>query len=237
MAHFLLIHGSCHGAWCWEHVLPALRDQGHTATAIDLPSHGADQTPVSDVTLNSYAQAILAATSGPTILVGHSMGGYPITKAAELDNANITALVYLCAYTPNSGVSLADNRRRAPRQPLLDAVIVSDDRQSFVVDPDKAFERFYHDCPAKDAERAIAQLCPQPILPQETAMTVTAASADLAQFYIRCSNDQTIPPEYQTTMAQAFRQDHVFDMPTSHSPFYADPAGLTKILSQIAGTL
>ena len=39
MARFLLIHGSCHGAWCWRDLLPELAARGHEARAIDLPFH------------------------------------------------------------------------------------------------------------------------------------------------------------------------------------------------------
>jgi len=237
MARFLLIHGSCHGAWCWDHVLAQLRAAGHQATAIDLPSHGTDLTPIADVTLDSYGQAILEALDTPTILVGHSMGGYPITKAAEMDNTNIAGLVYLCAYTPFSGVSLADNRRRAPRQPLIDAVVKSADGLSFTIDPDQVAERFYHDCPPADVAKARKLLCPQPILPQETAMDVTDASAKLAQFYIRCQDDRTIPPEYQHTMTDGWPKAQVFDMACSHSPFFAQPEILSKHLTTIAEAL
>jgi pimeloyl-ACP methyl ester carboxylesterase len=55
MAEFLLIHGSCHGAWCWRDVLPELERLGHSARAIDLPSHGVDQTPIKDVRSTSIA--------------------------------------------------------------------------------------------------------------------------------------------------------------------------------------
>lgn len=61
MAEFLLIHGSCHGAWCWRDVIPELEALGHTARAIDLPSHGDDRTPIADVTLDLYRDAILEA--------------------------------------------------------------------------------------------------------------------------------------------------------------------------------
>ena len=234
MARFLLIHGSCHGAWCWEKTIPELNALGHVATAIDLPSHGDDPTPVAKVSLESYGQAIVDAVSEPTILVGHSMGGYPIAKAAEIDNTNVAGLVYLCAYTPFTGVSLADNRRRAPRQPLLDAIHKSEDGLSFSIDPAQAKAKFYHDCSDLDAAAAIKRLCPQPVLPQETAMDVTSASDDLPKAYILCSRDQTIPPEYQRVMTKDWASQNLYEMPTSHSPFYADPRGLAEILHRIS---
>lgn len=234
MARFLLVHGSCHGAWCWEKTIPLLTDLGHDVHAIDLPSHGADTTAAKDVTLDLYGQAIVNALEGPTILVGHSMAGYPITKAAEIDNSSVAGLIYLCAYTPFSGVSLADNRRRAPSQPLMDAVIKSEDGLTFSIDPTKAMGRFYHDCPPKETANAVARLCPQPILPQETAMDVTAASTDLPRAYIACTSDQTIPPIYQRTMVNDWPKKDVYEMACSHSPFYADPQGLAHLLHKIS---
>lgn len=95
MSDSLLIHGSCHGTWCWEAVIPALAALGHHARAIDLP--GRDGAPVR---LADQAQAILAALHRPALVVGHSAGGYPITAAAERDATHIPGLVYLCATCP-----------------------------------------------------------------------------------------------------------------------------------------
>lgn len=234
MAEFLLIHGSCHGAWCWHRVIPALADRGHTARAIDLPSHGRDHTPAAEVTLDSYAAAICAALSGPTIVVGHSMAGYPITAAAEHDPSHIAALVYLCAYVPVSGLSLADMRRAGPRQPLAPAIRVDDSRTTFGFDPLQTNALFYHDC---DAEaQALAALClsPQPIRPQETPLTLTPRSQSLPRHYIRCTEDRAIPPEYQTVMAQGLAPGHHTTLPASHSPFFACPQAVAERLHNIA---
>ena len=61
MAHFLLVHGAAHGAWCWRDLLPELTAKGHSVQAIDLPGHGQDSTPYQQVTLDNYADAILSA--------------------------------------------------------------------------------------------------------------------------------------------------------------------------------
>ena len=231
MSDFLLIHGSCHGAWCWDDLIPHLTAMGHTARAIDLPSHGQDMTPAGEVTLALYARAIVAAIETPVILVGHSMAGYPITAAAGLAPEKISALVYVCAYVPMAGKSLADMRRMAPTQPLLDAIIVDKARMTFRVDPDKAAEKFYHDVPPTRAAWAIGQLGPQPILPQETPLV---PDHSLPRHYLRCTDDRTIPPEFQTTMTADWPAGTVSDLPTSHSPFLSDPALLAQHLDRIA---
>lgn len=237
MADFLLIHGSCHGAWCWHRVIPALARLGHGARAIDLPGHGRDRTPQDRVTLDSYARAILDALDRPTILVGHSMAGYPITAAAETDPTWISALVYLCAYAPRPGQSLADMRRAGPRQPLAPAIRVDAARISFDFDPQKTDDLFYHDCDDEARCLAALSLCPQPILPQETPLDLTDRSQSLPRHYIRCTEDRAIPPEYQATMAAGLPTGHVTTLPASHSPFLSMPETLANRLASIASSL
>lgn len=234
MSDFLLVHGSCHGAWCWHRVIPALQALGHSARAIDLPSHGRDRTPAGQVTLDSYAQAICASLDRPAIVVGHSMAGYAITAAAERDPSQIAALVYLCAYAPVSGMTLGDMRRAGPRQPLAPAIRVDKAKGTFSFDPTQTNALFYHDC---DAEaQALAALCltPQPIVPQETALSLTPASQSLPRHYIRCLDDRAIPPEYQAQMERAVPEANRSTLPASHSPFFACPEALAARLDQIA---
>ncbi|WP_103333068.1 alpha/beta fold hydrolase [Pseudotabrizicola formosa] len=234
MSDFLLIHGSCHGAWCWHRVIPALAALGHTARAIDLPGHGRDRTPAQAVTLDSYAQAICAAVTGPTIVVGHSMAGYAITAAAEHDPIHMAALVYLCAYAPVSGMTLGDMRRAGPRQPLAPAIRVDKAGGAFSFDPAQTAALFYHDCDPQ--AQALASLCltPQPITPQETALTLTQRSQSLPRHYIRCLEDRAIPPEYQAVMEQAVPEANRSTLAASHSPFFACPEALAQRLHDIA---
>jgi len=44
----------------------------------------------------------------------------------------------------------------------------------------------------------------------------------------------TIPPEYQVEMTKDWPTDRVHTMQTSHSPFFANPAGLARQLDTFA---
>jgi pimeloyl-ACP methyl ester carboxylesterase len=234
MADFLLIHGSCHGAWCWRDVLPLLQAAGHSARAIDLPGHGADRTPPGAVTLEGYARAIIDAAVPGTVLVGHSMAGYPISRAADMAPGLFARLVYLCAYVPAEGQSLADMRRAWPDQPLLPAIRMSPDRQSFSFAPEMLEAKFYHDCPPGTLAFAQAHLTPQPVAPQETALHLGAGFHAVEKHYIRCLDDRAIPPAYQARMCAAFPDARVGTLATSHSPFLAAPQALVARLIDIA---
>jgi len=234
MAEFLLVHGSCHGAWCWRDVVALLRGAGHGARALDLPSHGDDPTPAGAVTLDAYADAILAAVDGPAVLVGHSMGGFPIALAAERAPERVAALVYVAAYVPVAGRSLADMRRAWAEQPLVPAIRRADDGVTMTFDPARIGALFYHDCPPGTVDFALAHLCPQPIRPQETPIAATARAEARPRHYIRCTQDRAIPPAYQAHMARGFAPGRVTDLPTSHSPFFAAPERLAARLLSIA---
>lgn len=213
-------------------MVPALQALGHRVQAIDLLGAGADPTPRETVTLDAYADAILAALDGPTLVVGHSMAGYAITAAAERDPSRMAGLVYVCAYRPVSGLSLGDMRRAGPRQPLRAAIQV--DGACFRFDPALVQDRFYHDCPPGTLDLALAHLTPQPILPQETALHLSERSAAVPQHYIRCAEDRAIPPEYQLTMAEGLPPGRVHHLQSSHSPFFAMPEQLAAMLAQMA---
>ncbi len=233
MAKFLLVHGSNHGAWCWRDLIPALTALGHDARAIDLPSHGEDATPMAEVTLDGYAQAILDALDGPTVLVGHSAGGFAITRAAEIDPANIAGLVFVCAYVPGPGKSLVDMLRDAPSQPLKGGLEIGHDGAAFRFKEDTARRLVYHDCPPEAVEFALAHVGWQPMAPQTTPVAFTGKGAHLPRDYVLCTEDRTIEPAHQRQMSAGFAADRVHEINTGHCPFLSDPKGLAGLIDRI----
>src|SRR5262249_16825374 len=111
MATFALVHGAWHGAWCWQKLAPLLERGGHQVDAFDLPGHGDDRAPVSEMTPAHNAERVrehLERASEPVVLVGHSMGGMAVTQGAELAPDKVAKLVYLAAFLPANGQSLFD---------------------------------------------------------------------------------------------------------------------------------
>ncbi|MGY3439165.1 MULTISPECIES: alpha/beta fold hydrolase [unclassified Marinovum] len=233
MSDILLIHGSCHGAWCWRDLIPALNARGHNARAIDLPGAGADETPLADVTLDSYAEAIVAALGPRTVLLGHSAAGYAITAAAERAPERIARLVYLCAYVPEHARSMLDLRRDSARQPLSGGLIKSDDGLSYAARPEAAAATFYHDCTPDQQRFGLAHLGPQPIAPQAAVPLISNASRDLPRSYILCGDDQTIPPEHQAAMVANWPPEDVHRLASGHSPFLSAPGPLAALIDQL----
>jgi pimeloyl-ACP methyl ester carboxylesterase len=100
----VLIHGSGVSARYWRDQLEGLADVTRTV-AVDLPGHG-QSDPVPDPSLEAYAEAvgglIRALGLGPSIVVGHSLGGAVALTLAARRPELVRALVLLasCAKLP-----------------------------------------------------------------------------------------------------------------------------------------
>jgi pimeloyl-ACP methyl ester carboxylesterase len=238
MATFILVHGAMHGGWCWHKLVPLLEAQGHRVLAPDLPGMGQDPTPLSEVTLSTWAEFIArrARDAGePVMLVGHSRGGTVISEAAELAPQAMLGLVYLAALLLPAGekafdAAVAEDARSAaePGQGAADGL-------SVCVEPEAARALFYNRASPEDAIWASARLCPEPLAPNLIALSVTRERwGRLPRAYIECLDDRAVPIELQRAMHAALPCDPVVTMDSDHSPFLCEPRALAAHLADIA---
>lgn len=116
-ATFVLVPGAWHGAWCYRRVADLLTARGHKVYALTLTGLADRSHLVSDaIDLNTHILDVvnLVAWEGlqDIVLVGHSYGGLVITGAAEAIAAKVASIVYLDAFIPDDGQSLADITQR-----------------------------------------------------------------------------------------------------------------------------
>src|SRR5919107_1118489 len=97
--NIVLVHGGWADGGSWGKVIPTLTNAGYRVIAVQLPLHNA----ADDIATVKRAVELVG---GPTILVGHSYGGYVISNAAY-NNPNVTGLVYIAAFAPDEGQSLS----------------------------------------------------------------------------------------------------------------------------------
>ncbi|ANM61447.1 acetone-cyanohydrin lyase [Arabidopsis thaliana] len=107
--HFVLVHGACHGAWCWYKVKPLLEALGHRVTALDLAASGIDTTrSITDIsTCEQYSEPLMQLmTSLPNdekvVLVGHSFGGLSLALAMDKFPDKISVSVFVTAFMPDT---------------------------------------------------------------------------------------------------------------------------------------
>jgi pimeloyl-ACP methyl ester carboxylesterase len=240
LAHFVLVHGACHGAWCWARLIPELETLGHKATAIDLPSLGEDNTPIPDVTFDmtiGRVVDVLEQQPEPVLLVGHSLGGVSITAAAERAPETIGRLVYLTALLPSDGQTVDTvyaSPNAFPETPDRSAVRTPDGLSYYFV-PENARRRFYHDVSDEDFAFAMAHLKPQPTIMRTSVLNLTPERyGRVKRAYIHCTDDRSIAIALQREMVARNPCDPVVTMTTSHSPFLSAPKKLAGVLDDIA---
>jgi len=236
---YVLVHGACHGAWCWEKLILHLEQAGHEAIAVDLPAHGEDNTPVKGLTRQHYVDRVtqtIDAVQQPVVLVGHSLGGLTISEVAEQRPESIGLLVYLTAALIRNGESWPDVVARNEPSKLAANIIVSADRTTSMVNLAKVKEIFYADCGEADVERAKKLLVPEPVGPRaEIVRTTDQRFGRVPRVYIECLQDNAIRPSFQKSMYTATPCKKLYSMNTSHSPFFSAPAELARILGAASG--
>ena len=224
----LLVHGSWHGAWCWEKLTPELDRRGIAWRTVELPCVGTDTAKLGTVaddtaTIEAAAQAI----PGDVVIVAHSYGGIPTTDARF--GANVKHLIYLGAFMPDVGKALVDY---LPPGPLPPFVVGRPDGATEVNLP-LAVDTFYADCDAATAQWATGHLRLHNGVCNVTPVS-RASWRDIASTYIVLTEDHASPPFMQREFAKQATQ--VREMQTSHSPFLSRPAELADLLAEVAGS-
>jgi pimeloyl-ACP methyl ester carboxylesterase len=240
VARVLLVHGAFGGSWCWNPVLPGLRAAGHDAHAIELPGNGEDPMPAADVTLDTYAERICDELAGgpPAVLVGQSMGGIAITQAAARCPQAVSRLIYVAAFAPADGQSLADlvALPEGAGDQVQANLVVKIDAAVAVLPREAAKDALYNCCSDERASWAAAQLRPQPLGPFNQRVKLDGdAFARLPRAYVTCLQDHAISPALQRRMFTAAGCDPVVELDTDHSPWLSRTDDLVATLDMIIG--
>jgi pimeloyl-ACP methyl ester carboxylesterase len=230
----VLIHGASHGGSCWCDLSPLLRNMGYRVATPDLPGLGTDETPIREVTLQSYIDRTVEtvkAAGESVLLLGHSMGGAVVCAATEAICERVGRLVILAGLVPQDGDTMEDITRQYfpafPAEPAADGALDFDPSVSSAV--------FYNTCSPETAQRAVTLLRRQAHAPFKAPVRLTAARfGEVPKTYVVCTRDQAIPVGAQNSFCARTpgMKRRVID--TDHSPFYSDPKALAAIIDDEA---
>lgn len=193
----VLVHGAFADASSWNGVVKILEKDGYTviAAANPLRSVKGDGAAVS---------ALLASIKSPVVLVGHSYGGNVISEAAN-DRDNVKALVYVSAFAPETGETVAQLAGKFPGStlgPTLAAPVpLADGGKDLYIQQDKFHDQFAADVPV--AEAALMAATQRPVT--EAALNEafgTPAWKHIPTWFIYGDKDRNIPPQAMAFMAK-----------------------------------
>jgi pimeloyl-ACP methyl ester carboxylesterase len=241
---FVLVHGGFHGAWCWSRTIPELQRLGHDAIAVDLPGHGSRVHETA--TMAGRLDAVASVLEPGDVLVGHSGGGFEITRAADAAPDVVRHLVYLAAALPLEGrvmheaLAYHDDGTMETdydAAKMLQYLRITDDGSMAFADVAGARECFYHDCDEATARWAFDRLTPETA--GDTATTPVSVpnfwAAEPPRSFIRCEQDRAQPRWLADVTARRLGVEPL-SIDSSHSPFLSRPAELAELLVRATTT-
>ncbi|ERN08992.1 methylesterase 17 isoform X1 [Amborella trichopoda] len=243
--HFVLVHGTCHGAWCWYKTASLLKDSGFKVTAVDLCGSGLHPGNADSIlSFEEYNKPLMDLLSTipedeKVILVGHSAGGLSITHATHVFGMKkISLCIYVTAIMLRNGIVSDQDRQAFPD--LGDAVDfnfgLGPDRPptSAIINPYLQRKFLYQCSPHEDSTLASMLLRPAPLMPLFSAKFEGANMGDVdlvKRVYIKMNKDEIMRPDvHQEMMIKSWPPDEVMFIDTDHSPFFSAPNELHHLL-------
>ncbi|KAK3412219.1 salicylic acid-binding protein 2 [Eucalyptus grandis] len=251
--HFVLVHGVCHGAWCWFHVKHRLESAGHRVTPLNLAGAGTSTKSIYDVhSFREYNEPLLEfmaslEPSEKVILVGHSLGGMSLALIADKFPEKISAAVFLTALMPDTthqpSLVLEQFRSSIPEQEWLDTQFKTFGKTeklltSFLLGPEFLAARVYPLSPKEDLELAKIMMRPGSLFIEDlaTADKFTGEGyGSIVRVYVVCKQDLVIPEEFQRRMMKNGGAQHVMEIDgAGHMPMFSEPQKLCDCLLEVA---
>ncbi|WNG40685.1 alpha/beta hydrolase [Archangium violaceum] len=226
----VLIHGAFADSSSWDGVAKKLTAKGYPVLSVANPLRSVGNDA-------QYAASVLGAIKGPLVLVGHSYGGMVISKAAE-GNPEVKALVYVAAFAPEQGETVAGLAGKFPGGTLGDAladpVALADGGKELYIRQDKFHQQFAADVAPKQAALMAAGQRPVTMAALNEAASGSAWK-QLPSYFVYGTADKNIPLEGLRFMAKRANPKDVVEVKgASHVVMVSHPDAVAKVIEEAA---
>jgi pimeloyl-ACP methyl ester carboxylesterase len=218
----VLVHGGFVDGAGWEGVYKNLTKKGYTVAVVQNATKSlTDDAATTKGVINSVKQ--------PVILVGHSYGGAVITEAGN--HPNVAALVYITAFAPDQGESVATLIKDPPPGAPVPPILPPQNGYLFL-DRAKFAASF-----AADVEPEKAQFMADSQVPWGldalNGVVSKAAWRSKPSWYLLVTDDRMIPIAAQRAMSQR-AGSKVNEVGGSHAIYVSQPAAVAGIIDEAA---
>jgi pimeloyl-ACP methyl ester carboxylesterase len=218
-----------HGAWAdgssWSKIIPLLQAKGLHAVAV--------QNPLSSIADDvASTNRLINVQDGPVLLVGHSYGGAVITEAGN--NPKVAGLVYVAAFAPDEGETLAGMAQPFPPPPGFGEIKPIED--GFLMLTTKGVtDNFGQDLTPDEKSLVLATQGATQGAILSTPIT-KAAWRSKPSWFVIASNDRMIAPEQEISTAKRMNAK-TLTLPTSHLPMLSQPQKVADFIIEAAASL
>jgi len=222
-ASIVLVHGAFVDGSGWQAVHAQLSNEDHEVLIVQNPTI----TLEGDVAATEQA---IAAARYPVILVGHSYGGAVVTEAG--DNPKVKAIVYVAAFVPDAGESVAALNEAPAEAGEVKAPVLPPENGYLVVDPAQFPQAF-----AADVDPAITRFMAAAQVPWWLAAATTPVTRvgwkTKPSYYLVAKADRMVPPSAQRRMAQRAGAA-VSEIDSSHAAMLSHPREVAGFITAAA---
>ena len=230
---FVLVHGAWHGGWCWRRVADLLEQQGHkvftpTMTGLGERSHLLDDKVNLATHITDIVNVIKWEGLSDIVLVGHSCSGVIISGVADQRRDAIGSIVFLDAFVPDDGDSLATKAS----QPVREAIAALVEKGETAMKPVPAAVFRVNE---KDRAWVDAMCTPHPVATLTDKTTVAGGRDRIARkAFIRAKGYPSLPFDAAQERLKAAAGWRVYELPCGHDAMVDMPDRLTEILLEVA---
>lgn len=223
-----------HGGWAdssgWNAEIAAFQREGYPVIAPANPLRGLS----SDA---AYLRSVLQTIDGPIVLVGHSYGGAVISNAA-VGVPNVEALVYIAAFAPDAGESLAQLVTKYPGTQITPDALI--ERPYPSADGGQGVDLYlkptiFREAFAGDLPRKVTDLMQATQRPFSVAAfgepSAEPAWKTIPSWYLVATADHAIPPATQEFMAGRANAT-ISRVRSSHVPMQSQPDATIQVIRQ-----
>jgi len=235
---FLLIHGAWEGAWAWKETTAFLEVAGNKVISIDLPGHGTDKTPISEIDLDLYANRVkteLDKFSDPVVLVAHSFAGYVISKVAEEVPRKIEKLIFIASAVPYDDKPAVKVFEEDEGSEFLANLIFSDDQSSATMNRETIKNIVFGGATDVQIDEVIPQLVEQATKPFfESVATTEQNFGSVRKAYIETKHDRVLSLNAQRMLQKEAGITESVLLDTGHVPLVTTPKELANALMLVS---